>query len=117
MNEKFYNVRDFREFFKARVLVTIYANALALFFIDVMGWKYLHFMLIFVPVNFFVNYTLTKYSLNYGLEIFPWIVVAVDYTIYMGWVAINFLKDIVRFRIRNYSYDAFEDNMKPRERK
>jgi amino acid permease len=53
-------MKQFYEYTRAKIFITIYVFALTTLFVDFFGFKYWKFAIIFIPLNFFVVYHIQK---------------------------------------------------------
>ena len=49
---------------KARVVVTVYTNAIAYLFVDIFNISYWKFAVVFVPLQFILDYFINKFVFN-----------------------------------------------------
>ena len=50
------NFKELIQFGKARAFIMVYANTVAFLLIDLFHWKYWQYAMVFIPINFFINY-------------------------------------------------------------
>ena len=47
-------------FAKTRAFLLVYSNLLPLIIVDYFGWRFWQYLVIFMPINFIINYKLSK---------------------------------------------------------